>query len=397
MSIIVHQDKCKGCGLCVKNCPFDAMLMADNVPVIGDKCTECGACLETCRFDALEQTKVEKKSVQNIEDYHDVWVFAEQRDNHLMPVVVELLGEAKRLASEIGCRVCAIVCGMNIEQLTNDLIGYGVDVVYYADRPELKHYTTDAYTKVIYEAVEKYKPEILLMGATHIGRDLGPSIAVKCRTGLTADCTKLEIDPVDKKLLQTRPAFGGNLMATIICEHNRPQMATVRPGIMQKAEYVRHGHGERIELEVEFSDDEIRERVLQIVKSAREAVSLTDAEIIVSGGLGMGSRENFRLLYRLADRLGAAVGASRAAVAAGYASYPHQVGQTGATVSPRLYLALGISGAVQHVSGILQAETIVAVNRDRNAPIHQYSDYSVCTDCVDFVRALLQKLEGPTR
>ena len=394
MSIIVHQEKCKGCSLCVKNCPFDAMLMADNIPVIGDKCTECGACLEVCRFGALEQKKAEKKPAQDISQYHDVWVFAEQRDNHLMPVVIELLGEAKRLAKEIGCRVCAIVCGMNIEQLTNDLIGYGIDTVYYADHPELKHYTTDAYTKVIYEAVEKYKPEILLMGATHIGRDLGPSIAVKCRTGLTADCTKLEIDPVDKKLLQTRPAFGGNLMATIICEHNRPQMATVRPGIMEKAEYVRHGHGERIELEVSFSDDELRERVLQIVKSAREVVSLSDADVIVSGGLGVGSAEGFDLIRKLAERLGGVVGASRAAVDAGWMPHNRQVGQTGTTVRPKLYFACGISGAIQHLAGMQESKCIIAINKNESAPIFEVADFGIVGDLFKVIPAFLNVLDN---
>lgn len=394
MSIIVHQEKCRGCSLCIKNCPFDAMLMTDNVPVIGDNCTECGVCLETCKFDALEQKKEEIIPAQDITEYHDIWVFAEQRENHLMPVVVELLGEAKRLASEIGCRVGAIVCGHNIEQLTNDLIGYGLDMVYYADHPELKHYTTDAYTKVIFEAVTKYKPEILLMGATHIGRDLGPAIAVKCRTGLTADCTKLEIDPVDKKLLQTRPAFGGNLMATIVCENNRPQMATVRPGIMEKAEYVSHAHGEKIELDVTFEEHELRERVLQVVKSVREVVSLTDADVIVSGGLGVGSAEGFDLIRKLADRLGGVVGASRAAVDAGWIPHSYQVGQTGTTVKPKIYFACGISGAIQHLAGMQESKCIVAINKNESAPIFEVADFGIVGDLFKVIPAFLNVLDN---
>lgn len=394
MAIIVNKEKCKGCSLCVKSCPFEAITMKDRLPVMGEACVDCGVCVESCKFGALEKVDTKKNTGIDIKDYKNVWVFAEQRDNKIMPVVIELIGEAKRLAAEIGCKVCTIICGHHIDQQANELIGYGVDEVYVADAPELKNYTTDAYTKVIYEAVMKYKPEILLLGATHIGRDLGPCIAVKCNTGLTADCTKLDIDPVDKKLMQTRPAFGGNLMATIVCENHRPQMATVRPGIMQKAEYVKKGKGKKIELEVSFEDGELREKVLKVVKSVREAVSLTDAKVVVSGGLGLGGPEGFELIKKLADRLGGVVGSSRAAVDAGWIAPSHQVGQTGTTVRPNLYIACGISGAIQHLAGMQDSKCIVAINKDENAAIFEVADYGIVGDIYKVIPAILNALDN---
>ena len=394
MAIKVLEDKCKGCVLCVKNCPFEAITMVDRIAVVNENCVDCGVCLESCRFGALEKADAVKKFEIDRSEYHDVWVFAEQRDNKLMPVVIELLGEAKRLANLIGCNVAAVLCGHHIEPLVNELLGYGLDKVYFADAPELKNYTTDAYTKVIYQAVMDYKPEIFLMGATHIGRDLGPSIAVKCGTGLTADCTKLEIDSVDKKLLQTRPAFGGNLMATIICENHRPQMATVRPGIMEKAEYVSNAKGEKIELKAEFNEGELREKVLRIVKSMKETVSLTDAKIVVSGGRGLGNPEGFKLIQELADRLGGVVGASRAAVDSGWISHSHQVGQTGTTVKPDIYIACGISGAIQHMAGMQESKCIIAINKNENASIFEIADYGIVGDLYKVIPAIINSLDN---
>ena len=270
-----------------------------------------------------------------------------------MPVVIELLGEGKKLAAEVGCELCAVLCGEGIEGLADELFAYGADKVYVADDPELSTYRTDAYTKVIYEAIEEYKPEIVLLGATHIGRDLGPCLAVKANTGLTADCTKLEIDPEDKKIKQTRPAFGGNLMATIVCPNHRPQMSTVRPGVMEKAAYEEGRKGEVIHLNVEFKEGDIRTQVVEIVKSMKDAVSLTDAEIIVSGGMGLGKPEGFELLKQLADKLGGVIASSRAAVDAGWIDHAYQVGQTGTTVKPKIYFACGISGAIQHALSLI--------------------------------------------
>lgn len=391
MAVRIIADKCKGCGKCLKNCPFDAITMQGKIADIGPACTNCGTCLENCPFGAIEKIDDSNKGV-DITLYHNVWVFAEQRDGELMGVAVELMGEGKKLADQIGCKLCAILCGDKVDNLVDELYEYGADIVYYANDPALKSYNTDAYTKVIYEAIVKHKPEVVLLGATHIGRDLGPCLAVHCGTGLTADCTKLDIDPEDKKLMQTRPAFGGNLMATILCPRHRPQMSTVRPGVMAKPERQAGRKGELVEIEVKFADGDIRMQVLEVVKGLEEIVSLTDAKVIVSGGNGLGNAEGFDLIKKLADRLGGVVGASRAAVDNGWIDHSHQVGQTGTTVKPELYIACGISGAIQHLAGMQTSKIIVAINKDENAPIFEVADYGIVGDLYKVIPTLLEVL-----
>ena len=392
MAIIVKKEACKGCRLCIKSCPFSAITLDDQKKaVIGMACTECGTCVEKCPFHAIEKTAAEKEKA-DISAYHGVWVFAEQRGGKLMPVVIELLGEGRKLAEQIGTELCAVLLGENVADLARECIGYGADKVYVADAPELKDYTTDAYTKVIYEAIQQYKPEIVLCGATHIGRDLGPCLSVKCETGLTADCTKLEIDPVDHKIMQTRPAFGGNLMATIVCPEHRPQMSTVRPGVMEKAAFDPDRTGEIVTLQPVFADGDLRVKVLEIVKNLENAVSLTDAKVIVAGGMGLGSKEGFDLLAKLADRLGGVVAASRACVDAGWAPHSWQVGQTGTTVKPAIYLACGISGAIQHVAGMKDSGYIVAINKNPSAAIFELADYGIVGDLYDVIPAILDAL-----
>lgn len=392
MAIIVKKEACKGCRLCIKSCPFSAITLDDQKKaVIGMACTECGTCVEKCPFHAIEKTTAEKEKA-DISAYHGVWVFAEQRGGKLMPVVIELLGEGRKLAEQIGTELCAVLLGENVADLARECIGYGADKVYVADAPELKDYTTDAYTKVIYEAIQQYKPEIVLCGATHIGRDLGPCLSVKCETGLTADCTKLEIDPVDHKIMQTRPAFGGNLMATIVCPEHRPQMSTVRPGVMEKAAFDPDRTGEIVTLKPVFADGDLRVKVLEIVKNLENAVSLTDAKVIVAGGMGLGSKEGFDLLAKLADRLGGVVAASRACVDAGWAPHSWQVGQTGTTVKPAIYIACGISGAIQHVAGMKDSGYIVAINKNPSAAIFELADYGIVGDLYDVIPAILDAL-----
>lgn len=392
MAIIVNKEACKGCRLCIKSCPFSAITLDDQKKaVIGMTCTECGTCVEKCPFHAIEKTAAEKEKA-DISAYHGVWVFAEQRGGKLMPVVIELLGEGRKLAQQIGTELCAVLLGENVADLARECIGYGADKVYVADAPELKDYTTDAYTKVIYEAIQQYKPEIVLCGATHIGRDLGPCLSVKCETGLTADCTKLEIDPVDHKIMQTRPAFGGNLMATIVCPEHRPQMSTVRPGVMEKAAFDPERTGEIVTLQPVFADGDLRVKVLEIVKNLENAVSLTDAKVIVAGGMGLGSKEGFDLLAKLADRLGGVVAASRACVDAGWAPHSWQVGQTGTTVKPAIYIACGISGAIQHVAGMKDSGYIVAINKNPSAAIFELADYGIVGDLYDVIPAILDAL-----
>lgn len=336
-------------------------------------------------------------------DYRDVWVFTEQRNGKLVNVALELLGEGWRISREIGNRqVCAVLVGDGVGALADELYAYGADKVYLIDDPLLKNYTTDGYTKVITDVIREYKPEIVLFGATHIGRDLAPRIAARLDTGLTADCTRLDVkaasyidyldkyttsdtssldrNSADKNLKQTRPAFGGNLMATIICPHKRPQMSTVRPGVMQKQEKNTCARGELIVVKSALSPEDIRTTVKEQVGAVKELVSLTDAKIICSGGRGLGDASGFDMIKRLADKVGGVVGASRAAVDSGWIDASHQVGQTGTTVKPRIYFACGISGAIQHLAGMQTSDLIIAINKDPEAPIFEIADYALVGD-----------------
>lgn len=334
---------------------------------------------------------------RDIKQFKDVWVFAEQRQGTLTPVVVELLGEGRKLADKLGVKLCALLVGSNVKDLIQTLIHYGADRVYCVDNELLEKYTTDGYSKAVCIAVESYKPEIIMMGATHIGRDLAPRIASKLNTGLTADCTGLEIDPEDGKLRQTRPAFGGNLMATIICPETRPQMCTVRPGVMDKAINDTNKTGETIEIEVDISQKDIRTKVLEIVKIKRDMIPLTDADVIVSGGMGIKNAEGFKMLKELADVLGGTLGASRATVDAGWIDKSRQVGQTGTTVRPKLYIACGISGAIQHLAGMQESGMIVAINTNPNAPIFEVADYGIVGDVYEVVPQLIELLKDEVR
>lgn len=378
----------------MKNCPFEAITMDGKIASIGSSCTGCGQCVEVCPFDAIEKIEGKGNGV-DITQYNGIWVFAEQRDGKLMPVVLELLGEARKLADGVGTEVSAVLCGENVEGLCADLFAYGADKVYLADAPELKNYTTDGYAKVIDEAIKMYKPEIVMYGATHIGRDLGPALAVKSGTGLTADCTQLELPAEDRQFRMTRPAFGGNLMATIMCPHHRPQMSTVRPGVMKKLENPQTGkQGEIVKLNVSFAEGDIRTKVLEIVKTAKDAVSLTDAKVIVAGGMGVGSAEGFKLLEELAEKLGGIVAASRAAVDAGWIDKSRQVGQTGTTVKPQIYIACGISGAIQHIAGMQDSDYIIAINNNEAAPIFEVADYGMVGDLHKVIPELIAALDA---
>lgn len=334
-------------------------------------------------------------------EYKDVWVFAEQRQGKLMHVALELIGEGYKLSREISAdtRVCAVLAGHNVEHLAEELYAYGADRVYLLEDRLLASYTTDGYAKVLTDAIRTYKPEIVLFGATHIGRDLAPRVAARLNTGLTADCTRLDISTANymdyleanttatlngldrtdqsKGLKQTRPAFGGNLMATIVTPNTRPQMATVRPGVMTKQEKTEGATGELIQVKAALEPKDINVEVLEVVKAAKEMVSLTDAKIICSGGRGLGGSEGFRLIEAFAEKVGGVVGASRAAVDAGWIDPSHQVGQTGTTVKPEIYFACGISGAIQHLAGMQNAKIIVAINKDPECPMMKLADYAI--------------------
>lgn len=394
MAIRVITDKCIGCGICVKVCPFDAIDMIDKKATIKDNCTLCGQCVEACPVDAIVKDEEEVQSKINIDDYKGVWVFAEQRSGEVLNVSIELLGEGRKIADKRGVELSAVLLGKDLDENAEKLVKYGADKVLKVDHEKLENYTTDAYAKVISDLIEDKKPEIMLIGATTIGRDLGPRVSAKVATGLTADCTRLEIDEEDGKLLQTRPAFGGNLMATIVCPNNRPQMSTVRPGVMEKAKYNENAVGTIENIEVEFKDGDLKTEVLEIVKSEKETVALDEAPIIVAGGRGVQTIEGFELLEKLSEKLGGVVGASRAAVDEGWIEHSHQVGQTGTTVRPKLYIAAGISGAIQHLAGMQSSDCIVAINKNPDAPIFKVADYGIVGDLFEVIPELLEALDN---
>ena len=329
----------------------------------------------------------------NLDEYQDIWVIGEQREGKLHPVTLELLGEGRKLADEAGKKLYVAVPGYDIDEEIAKLLHYHVDGIFYLKHPLLKHFSTEGYAKAISDAILRQKPEIVLVGATSIGRDVGPRIAARIGTGLTADCTRLEIDKEDGKLLMTRPAFGGNLMATIICPRNRPQMSTVRPGVMEKAKSSPEAYGKILELTPELEASDIRVELLEIMKEKKKAVNLTEAEIIVSGGRGVKSPEGFGLIRALAEKLGGEVGSSRAAVDAGWIDASHQVGQTGTTVRPGLYIACGISGAIQHLAGMEESKYIVAINKDAAAPIFKVCDFGIVGDLNEVIPAMIEAID----
>ena len=340
----------------------------------------------------------------NLEEYKGVFVFAQQVDNKLNGIALELVGKGKDLAKDLGTEVTAVLIGSDVMSLTKELAEYGADRIIVVDDPELKEYRTEPYAHALAEVIKKYKPEIMLVGATAIGRDLGPRVSARIHTGLTADCTQLEIgdfpinpipgrEQLHNQLLMTRPAFGGNTIATIACPNFRPQMATVRPGVMQKAERVEGAQAVIEEFNPGFVPNNKYVEILDIVKAVSDVEDIMDAKILVSGGRGVGSAENFKLLDDLAEALGGTVSCSRAVVDAGWKSKDLQVGQTGKTVRPHVYFAIGISGAIQHVAGMEESDLIVAINKDETAPIFDVADYGIVGDLNKVVPALTEQLK----
>lgn len=328
--------------------------------------------------------------------YKDVYVFVEQRDGQVQKVAIELLGKARELADSLNEKVVAVLLGHDIAGRAQELIAYGADIVLCADARELAVYTTEPYAQAITQIVRERKPSIVLIGATTIGRDLGPRLSARLETGLTADCTGLAISE-ERELLMTRPAFGGNLMATIICKEHRPQMSTVRPGVMRAGvkDDTRKGVVETVN--INFDASKFKVKVLETVKEQKSKIDITDAKILVSGGRGVGNKEGFTALEKLADTLGAEVSSSRAMVDAGVMSHDRQVGQTGKTVRPNLYFALGISGAIQHLAGMEESDYIIAVNKDKYAPIFNTADLGIVGDVKQIVPLLTEKLAALTR
>ena len=388
MTIKIDLEKCTGCGSCEPACPFGLIEIENDKARINEGCNLCGACVEACPEEAIIIEEVEQEVS---EGFSGVWVFAEHRDGRLKSVAYELLAEGRRLADKLGTEVCAVCLGHNVEG-AEQLVAYGADRVYLADDPALADHQEDYYTRALVDLIRKHRPEILLAGATAMGRSFIPRVASILYTGLTADCTGLDIDPESRLLLQTRPTFGGNVMATIVCQARRPQMATVRPHVFKKGAPDQQRRGEVIKVDFDREAVTSRTKLLSFVEDLSEKVKLDDAEVIVSGGRGLGRPENFQVVKELADSLGAALGSSRPPVDEGWIPYSHQVGQTGKTVCPRLYIACGISGAVQHLAGMQTSDTIVAINEDPNAPIYEVATYGIVGDLFQVVPMLTDRL-----
>lgn len=390
MAIQVIVEKCTGCTMCVKVCPFDAIRMMDKKAVIDyNKCTLCGACKDACKFKAiLVETSNTVCAIPNIKDYKGIWVFVEQKNGKVQSVSYELLGKARELAEKLNTEVSALVIGFQMDDQLDEIIFRGADKIYLVEAPEIANFQDDPYSAILTKLVQKHKPEILLCGATNIGRSLISRVAINIKAGLTADCTGLDIDPDKKILLQTRPAFGGNIMATIISPNYRPQMATVRHKVFQPMAADKSRKGKIIKETFEASVYASRTKLLDIVEEIESLVNLSEADIIVSGGRGMQQKENFKILDEFAHVIGAAVGSSRAAVDSGWMPYSHQVGQTGRTVAPKIYFACGISGQIQHIVGMSSSKIIVAINKDPEAPIFKYATYGIVGDVLTIVPAL---------
>ena len=395
MRIVVTSDKCSGCESCVDSCPYTAIVMKEGKAYINEYCQLCRACLGVCPEGAIKEVLEEGESPapreSRVEDYSGVWIFAEQRGGKVASVAYELLGAGRRLADERRSELSAVLLGAS-EAEARELIRWGADRVYLSHDPIYEHFNDEPYAEMLSLLIKEHRPEIVLAGATPIGRSFFPRVAAKLWTGLTADCTSLEIDKETGNLLQVRPAFGGNIMATILCPNNRPQMATVRPRVMKRGRYDEGKKGDIIHVDVQGLSS--RTRVIQTIREVSEiAVNLQEVDIIVSGGRGLGDAKGFKLLEELAEVLGGAVGASRAAVDEGWVPYSHQVGQTGKTVCPKIYIACGISGAVQHLVGMQSSDIIIAINKNPDAPIFNVATYGIVGDVYEIVPMLIKKIK----
>ncbi|MBU5637668.1 electron transfer flavoprotein subunit alpha [Geomonas sp. Red69] len=413
------EGKCIACGArCQSSCPVDGIQMSEGgEPQIElSKCIGCLKCVKACPGSALEifyspeeleilaQLAGQQELAEEDADpdelarrelvaaYRGVWVFVEQTEGEAARVSWELMGKGKELAAKLGVELCAVVMGDQVEHLCHESFSYGADKAYLMDQPVLKHYRTYPYLDALCHLIDKFKPEIVLMGATGMGRDLAGAVATRVKTGLTADCTGLDID-AKRNLMQTRPAFGGNIMATIMCDRFRPQMATVRSHVMPMPAQMPGRSGKIVPASLPISEADIFTKVLEVIRDKKAGdVDIAGAEFIVSGGRGMMAKENFAILQELADELGGVVGASRSAVDAGWMPGDRQVGQTGKTVRPKIYIACGISGAIQHLVGMQDSDLIVAINRDKEAPIFEVANYGIVGDLFDVVPALVAAL-----
>jgi len=390
LPISVDKEKCTSCSLCENACAFGSLVMEDGYPRFLDDCRLCGECVKECPQDAIiiEEAGTEVK----LSSYKGILVFAEQWNGKVHPVSYELLGKGRELADQLGEKLFAVIIGSELGDAVKELTMRGADKIFVFDYPELEVFRDDPYSAILEDLVKEEKPSIFLIGATSIGRSLGPKVAACLETGLTADCTGLDIDPESRLLLQTRPAYGGNIMATIICTNTRPQIATVRYKVMKEAEKDPTNESEIIKKTVNINDIPDRVKIIDF-SPAKEQISIIDAEIIVSGGKGMGDPKGFEVIQELAEALGGAVGASRPTVDEGWIEYPHQVGLSGRTVRPKIYLACGISGAVQHLAGMKTSDVIIAINKDSGAPIFSVSTLGAVGDLYEIIPRIVEKIK----
>jgi len=424
LEIRIDETTCTGCTLCRNVCMYDAVEIVDKKAKINEKCVFCGACIDVCKYNSIEITGVEEIK-KDFSRYSGVMVFIEKNDGQIADVSFELLSEGRKLADSLNTELSGILIGFNLKNNLSEFFDYGVNKLYLADSRIFENNLDDIYSKVLVQVIHKYKPDIFLAGATSFGRTLIPKVAAIIKTGLTADCTALAIDEEKKILLQTRPTFGGNILATIITRNSRPQMATVRPHVMEKKKVYNKVQGkeingknelnnsrnsennnaksgnvlnelkEKVELiEIDDSKFKTRYKLISVEKETGQSINITDYDVIVSGGRGIGGAENFSLLKELADLLGGVVGASRAAVDSNWISYPHQVGQTGKTVNPKIYVACGISGAIQHLAGMQTSDIIIAINKDPDAPIFKIANYGIVGDLFEIIPKLIKRIRN---
>jgi electron transfer flavoprotein alpha subunit len=389
MAIQIDTAKCDGCQLCLSACPQGAIDWTGDAASINENCIDCGLCLPVCPQEAI--TRKIKALCRDLSQWNGIWVYGERDQRGIKKVTLELLGEARKLARVRNTHVAAVLIGSGVDPFINLLFRHGADKVYLIENHRLEQFSLEFYAPLLVRAVQKYQPEIFLFGATMNGRVLAPSVAVRLGTGLTADCTGLSINS-EGHLKQTRPAFGGNIMASILCANTRPQVATVRPNVMDKEEQGQGTHGETIRLKWDLDEFKTRVERVDFIPAEGEKINLENAEVIVSGGFGVGSTKNFKIIEDLARTLRAAVGCSRKVVDAGWMPHDRQVGQTGRTVRPRIYIACGISGAIQHQIGMRKSDKIIAINSDPKAPIFSIADYGIVGDLFEIIPLLSEEL-----
>jgi len=393
MALSIKQELCTACGLCVKVCPYEGVAVEDGMAYLTERCNFCGQCVSSCPTDAIV-IELPRKGTVDTSLWKGVWVLAETDEGKIKGGTIELLGRGRALADERHCALEAVLLGHDCDYLAGEMVAFGADKVYVIDDPVVERYRTGPFSAVIAGLINEHKPEIVLISATPQGRDLGSRLAARIGAGLTADCTGLDIWDQEPLLLQTRPAFGGNIMARILCREARPQMATVRPNVFKKPQPDGSRTGEIVRVPVHLDERGAMSKIVEVIRESKDGqVNLVDAQIIVSGGRGLQAPENFALVRRLAAVLGGAVGASRATVDAGWISATHQVGQTGKTVSPKLYVAVGISGQIQHLAGMSSSDYIVAINRDASAPIFEHATFGLVGNLFEIVPALTAELE----